>query len=70
MQLLQQLYARHFGSEPVTTTPLQGAGSNRQYYRLFDNEGHTVIGVVGTMPSSIWPDISVNGSCLYPGCSP
>ena len=48
MQLLQQLYARHFGSEPVTTTPLQGAGSNRQYYRLFDKEGHSVIGVVGT----------------------
>ena len=48
MQLLQQLYERHFGAQPVTTTPLQGAGSNRRYYRLFDNEGHSVIGVVGT----------------------
>lgn len=48
MQLLQQLYTRHFGFTPTTVTPLPGAGSNRQYYRLFDNEGHSVVGVVGT----------------------
>ena len=48
MQQLQQLYARYRGVAPAETIPLQGAGSNRRYYRLSDNEGNTVIGVVGT----------------------
>ena len=48
MQQLQQLYTQYAGCAPAQTVALQGAGSNRRYYRLFDNEGHTVIGVVGT----------------------
>ena len=33
---------------PVNTVRLAGAGSNRAYYRLFDEEGNSVVGVVGT----------------------
>ena len=33
---------------PAQTVPLQGAGSNRRYYRLTDHDGRSVIGVVGT----------------------
>ena len=48
MQLLRQLYTQHFGTPPITITPLPGAGSNRKYYRLFDHKGQSVVGVVGT----------------------
>ena len=33
---------------PVNTERLAGAGSNREYYRLFDEDGNSVVGVVGT----------------------
>ena len=33
---------------PVNTVRLAGAGSNRVYYRLFDEDGNSVVGVVGT----------------------
>ena len=48
MQQLKELYRRWSGAEVSDVTLLAGAGSNRQYYRLNDNDGHTVIGVVGT----------------------
>ena len=48
MQLLQQLYTSHFGKAPFSVEALAGAGSNRAYYRMGDEEGKTVIGVVGT----------------------
>ena len=48
MQQLQQLYTSHFGKEPFSTEALKGAGSNRAYYRMRNEKGETVIGVVGT----------------------
>lgn len=47
MQLLS-LYKNWKQAEPVRIEPLAGAGSNRKYYRMFDQEDHSVIGVVGT----------------------
>lgn len=48
MEKLVELYDRWHNSLPVNTVRLAGAGSNRAYYRLFDEEGNSVIGVVGT----------------------
>lgn len=48
MQKLLDLYKQWSGVEPVNVQKLPVAGSNREYYRLFDAEGSTVIGVVGT----------------------
>ena len=48
MQQLRQLYISHFGKEPFSIEALAGAGSNRAYYRMGNEEGDTVIGVVGT----------------------
>ena len=48
MQQLKELYTRWHGTEPVQTERLQGAGSNREYYRLTDEKGNSVIGCIGT----------------------
>ena len=48
MYLLLNLYKQWHGSEPVTTEQLPGAGSNRVYYRMTDEEGRSVIGCIGT----------------------
>ncbi|MGI6222957.1 MAG: RapZ C-terminal domain-containing protein [Prevotella sp.] len=48
MNELTKLYTKWRGQEPVNVEKLAGAGSNRKYYRFFDAEGKTVIGVVGT----------------------
>lgn len=48
MQLLKELYTEWKGTEPTKTERLPGAGSNREYYRMTDNEGHSVIGCKGT----------------------
>lgn len=48
MEKLIKLYESWHGAKPVHTERLKGAGSNREYYRLADAEGHSVIGVVGT----------------------
>ena len=48
MQKLIDLYKQWKGTEPVHVHQLTGAGSNRSYYRLTDQEGQTVIGVIGT----------------------
>lgn len=47
---LLALYKKWNGKEPARVEMLAGAGSNRKYYRLFDAEEHSVIGVVGTSP--------------------
>ena len=47
MEKLIKLYTEWSGAEPVSTEPLAGAGSNRQYYRLTSEDGPTVIRVVG-----------------------
>ncbi|MCH5310378.1 MAG: phosphotransferase [Prevotella sp.] len=47
MEKLVELYREWCGKEPVVER-LQGSGSNRQYFRLTNNEWQSVIGVVGT----------------------
>lgn len=48
MNKLTELYRQWRGEAPARVEKLAGAGSNRQYFRLADAEGHSVIGVVGT----------------------
>ncbi len=48
MQQLLNLYREWCGKEPSHTEKLPGAGSNRAYYRMTDDEGRSVIGCIGT----------------------
>ena len=48
MERLIQLYTEWNGSKPKHVHPLPKAGSNRQYYRLYDDMGKSTIGVIGT----------------------
>ena len=48
MDKLRQLYTEWKGYDPETITPLTGAGSNRQYFRIVDSNGLSVVGVIGT----------------------
>jgi len=48
MEQLLELYTNWKGSRPSNVEKLAGSGSNREYYRLFDEEGNAVIGVIGT----------------------
>ncbi len=48
MKQLLELYKQWRGAEPAVTEKLPGAGSNREYYRMTDGEGRSVIGCVGT----------------------
>ena len=47
MERISQLYKTLTGHEPQSIVPLAGAGSNRQYFRVF-GEQTTVIAVIGT----------------------
>ncbi len=48
MQKLVELYKQWSGAEPQDMMRLAGAGSNREYYRMTDSQGHSVVGCVGT----------------------
>jgi len=48
MEALRKLYEQWKGEAPVQTERLAGAGSNREYYRMKDGEGQSVIGCIGT----------------------
>ena len=48
MEQLIQLYHSTAGHQPAQCQAITGSGSNRQYFRLTDSEGATLIGVVGT----------------------
>lgn len=48
MKQLVELYQSWSGQEPVQVEKLPGAGSNRQYFRMWGVDGKTVIGVIGT----------------------
>lgn len=48
MEQLTLLYKAYTGHDPLFCEPITGSGSNRQYFRLTDADGHSVIGVVGT----------------------
>ena len=47
MDNLIALYEKWSGHAPAKVEKLPGAGSNREYFRLYDAEGHTVVGVIG-----------------------
>ena len=48
MQKLLSLYFSWKGEQPLTVNKLPGAGSNREYFRLYSSDGSSVIGSVGT----------------------
>ena len=48
MRRLYRLYEKWCGHEPQSVEQLPGAGSNRAYYRIKDEQGHSVVGVIGT----------------------
>lgn len=48
MEALRKLYEQWKGEAPVQTERLAGAGSNREYYRMTDGDGQSVIGCIGT----------------------
>ena len=48
MQKLIDLYKQWKGAEPANVQQIPGGGSNRTYFRLTDNDGKSVIGVIGT----------------------
>ena len=48
LEKLINLYRQWRGESPVHIEKLQMAGSNREYYRMADADGATVIGVIGT----------------------
>lgn len=48
MEALRKLYEQWKGETPVQTERLAGAGSNREYYRMTDGDGQSVIGCIGT----------------------
>ena len=48
MQQLKELYREWCGQDPVSVERLPGAGSNREYYRMTNAEGVSVIGCKGT----------------------
>ena len=48
MQQLIDLYKLWSGKAPTSVEKMQGAGSNRQYFRLTGDDGSTMVGVIGT----------------------
>ncbi|MBP3849372.1 MAG: phosphotransferase [Prevotella sp.] len=48
MQKLIALYKQWSGAEPQNVEKLPVAGSNREYYRLTDSQGKSVVGCIGT----------------------
>ncbi len=48
MEKLIELYAQWAGEKPSTIEKLEGAGSNRVYYRFGNKTGQSVIAVIGT----------------------
>lgn len=48
MQKLIELYKQYYGHAPIRIEKIPGAGSNRLYYRFFDELNCTTIGVIGT----------------------
>ena len=48
MQKLVELYQQWSGAAPQNVAKLPVAGSNREYYRLTDSQGRSVVGCIGT----------------------
>ena len=48
MEKIKELYKDYTGKEAASCKAITGSGSNRQYYRLTDEAGQSLIGVIGT----------------------
>lgn len=48
MEKLIELYTQWAHEKPIKIDPIEGAGSNRSYYRFTNSKGETTIGVIGT----------------------
>ena len=48
MEQLISLYTKFTGHAPTKIEKIDGAGSNRQYYRFISNSGDSIVGVIGT----------------------
>ena len=48
MEKLTELYTQWAHEKPIKIDPIEGAGSNRSYYRFTNSKGETTIGVIGT----------------------
>lgn len=58
MDKIRTLYIDVFGQRPASLVPLAGAGSNRRYARLGNQDGSTLIGVES-------PNVAENRAFLY-----
>ena len=58
MESLIQLYTSYVGTAPKECNKIAGGGSNRQYFRLCDEDGNSVIGAKGT-------SFEENGAFIY-----
>lgn len=47
MRKLEELFIDYMGRKPIQCCPITGSGSNRQYFRLTDDIGKSLIGVKG-----------------------
>ena len=48
MEQLTSLYKQFTGHSPAKIEKIDGAGSNRQYYRFISDSGDSIVGVIGT----------------------
>ena len=48
MESIIKLYTEYSGQEPSLCERIAGGGSNREYYRITEASGHTLIGSIGT----------------------
>lgn len=48
MESIIKLYTEYSGQEPFLCERIAGGGSNREYYRITEASGHTLIGSIGT----------------------
>ena len=48
MEQLISLYTKFAGHAPTKIEKIDGAGSNRQYYRFISDSGDSIVGVIGT----------------------
>ncbi|MCH5596504.1 hypothetical protein [Niabella ginsengisoli] len=58
IEAIENLYKSWSGSEPTSIDVLQQAGSERRYFRIWDNNGTSVIGTYGA-------NVPENNSFLY-----
>lgn len=68
-QILESLFCEHTGHIPAKVDKLAGAGSNRSYYRLTDNDGNSAIGVIGTNRDENRAFLAIDAQLLSKGIS-